>query len=177
MARSPPTPCRSVLGRVSLINLSLLRQKKQSSRRYSPRPEASLKVHVYLPPICRISQKRLNNATPCVNMYTPRPVGLLHDAFQRGQSAVLLTISAQLLDFGAKRSISYRGHCNNLASSCNEIPDYGPNGASTDSVDRGAVDEAVWRPEPGPALPRAPPAPRPAANSPPYPAPRGQPSP
>ena len=62
---------------------------------------------MYLPPICRISQKRLNNATPCVtaarrplllvNAYTPRPVGLLHDAFHRGQSAVLLTVSAQNL--------------------------------------------------------------------------------
>ena len=64
-------------------------------------------LHVYLPPICRISQKRLNNATPCVtaarrpllhaNAYTTRPVGLLHDAFHRGQSAVLLTVSAQNL--------------------------------------------------------------------------------
>ena len=62
---------------------------------------------MYLPPICRISQKRLNNATPCVtvarrplllvNALTPRPVGLLHDAFHRGQSAVSLTVSAQSL--------------------------------------------------------------------------------
>ena len=105
MARSPPTPCRSVLGRVSLINISLLRQKERSSRRYSPRPKAYLTcVFTSNMPI---SQKRLNNATPCVtaarrpllliNAYTPRPVGLLHDAFHRGQSAVLLTVSAQNL--------------------------------------------------------------------------------
>ena len=32
-----------------------------------------------------------------VTAYTPRPVGLLHDAFHRGQSAVSLTVSAQSL--------------------------------------------------------------------------------
>ena len=88
-----------------VFNKSLTSQAKEAED-IAPRALRP-NLHVYLPPICRISQKRLNNATPCVtaarrplllvNAYTPRPVGLLHDAFHRGQSAVSLTVSAQSL--------------------------------------------------------------------------------